>query len=72
MPFGKTLTLLGLTLTAVGLLLWLGGSTWLGWFGRLPGDIRIERPGFRFYAPWVSMLLVSLVLSGLLWLWRLG
>lgn len=67
---GKTLVFLGLLLAAFGAFLWLGGGSLLGWFGRLPGDIRIERPGFRFYAPIVSMLLVSVVLSVLLWLWR--
>ncbi|UOQ67638.1 DUF2905 family protein [Hymenobacter volaticus] len=36
----------------------------------MPGDIRIERPGFRLYAPIVSMLLISLLLSGIMWLVR--
>ena len=49
-------------MVVVGVLAWLGALTW---FGRLPGDIRVERPGFRFYAPIVSMLLVSLVLTAL-------
>jgi hypothetical protein len=35
----------------------------LGWFGRLPGDIRVEGRNFRLYFPVVSMLLVSVVLS---------
>jgi hypothetical protein len=35
----------------------------LSWFGRLPGDIRIEGPHVRVYAPIASMLLISLVLS---------
>lgn len=59
------MVLLGLLLVALGLLLiyapWL-----LSWFGRLPGDIRIERDGFRLYLPLVSILLLSLVLSLLL------
>ena len=67
---GKLLVLIGLLLATFGAFLWLGGSSLFSWFGRLPGDIRIERPGFRFYAPLMSMLLVSVVLSGLLWLWR--
>ncbi|QIX60448.1 DUF2905 domain-containing protein [Hymenobacter sp. BT18] len=67
---GKILVLLGLSLVLLGAFLWLGGGRLLGWFGHLPGDIRVERPGFRFYAPIVSMLLVSLLLSALLWLWR--
>ena len=61
-PFGLVLITLGVVLVVLGLLAWLGA---LSWFGRLPGDIRIERPGFRFYAPIVSMLLVSLLLTAL-------
>jgi hypothetical protein len=53
----------GLLLAAIGLLVWVGA---LSWFGRLPGDIRIERPGMRFYAPITSMLLLSIVVSLLL------
>jgi hypothetical protein len=57
---GPLLVALGLVLVVVGLVAWSGG---LSWFGRLPGDVRIERGSVRFYAPIVSMLLVSLVLS---------
>ncbi|MDF7810803.1 DUF2905 domain-containing protein [Hymenobacter sp. YC55] len=67
---GKTLVLLGLAVAALGSFLWLGGGSLLSWFGRLPGDIRVERPGFRLYAPIVSMLLISLLLSGIMWLVR--
>lgn len=38
--------------------------------GRLPGDIVVERPGFRFYLPITTMLLVSLLLSLIAWLFR--
>jgi Protein of unknown function (DUF2905) len=55
----------GLVLVAVGLLWpWLGK---LG-LGRLPGDIVIERGDFRFYFPIVTCLVVSLVVSLILWL----
>ncbi|UYZ64716.1 DUF2905 domain-containing protein [Hymenobacter weizhouensis] len=70
MQTGKLLVLLGLLLVALGAFLWLGGGSLFSWFGRLPGDIRVERPGFRFYAPLASMLLVSLLLSAVLWLVR--
>lgn len=50
----------GAVLVLVGLLAWQGG---LGWFGRLPGDVRIERESTRVYVPWVSMLVVSIVLT---------
>lgn len=57
---GLSLVLAGLAIAAVGLLVWSGA---LSWFGRLPGDIRVERPTVRFYAPITSMVVVSLVLS---------
>ena len=57
----------GLALLAAGLLWpWLSK---LG-LGRLPGDIRIEREGFTFYFPLVTGLLVSAVISLVLWLLR--
>jgi len=39
-------------------------------FGRLPGDFRIEREGFTFYFPLTSGLIVSLIVSLILWLLR--
>ena len=62
---GMFLVTIGVAIILVGLLVWSGG---LGWFGRLPGDIRIERPNVRVYVPIVSMLLVSVGLSLLLYL----
>lgn len=67
---GKLLVLLGLGIVLLGAFLWLDGGSLLGWFGRLPGDVRVERPGFRLYAPFVSMLLISLLLSLIMWLVR--
>lgn len=56
-----------------GVLLILIGVAW-PWlsklpFGRLPGDIVVERENFRFYFPLATALLVSVVLSLLLWWW---
>lgn len=62
----RSLVVLGLVLVALGLLLYASPSIPL--LGKLPGDIRIERPGFRFYLPITSCLLVSALLSGALWL----
>jgi hypothetical protein len=64
---GSVLVSIGLGLVALGVLAWLGA---LSWFARLPGDIRVERPGFRLYAPLVSMLIVSLAISLLMTLIR--
>lgn len=65
---GKTLVTLGLGLVVVGLILWSGFGR--DWIGRLPGDIRIERGGSRFYFPVTTCILASVVLSLILWLFR--
>jgi hypothetical protein len=57
----------GIAVVLVGLIVWSGGLTW---FGRLPGDIRIERETTRVYIPFASMLVVSLLLSLFMYLWR--
>ena len=57
------IVLAGVVLVLVGLAVWSGA---LGWFGRLPGDIRIERDSMRIYIPLASMLLISVVLTLLL------
>lgn len=65
METGRWLVVLGVLLVLLGLL-WTYAPKLLGWFGHLPGDIRLEREGFRLYFPLTSMLLLSLVLSLLL------
>ena len=62
---GRTLIVLGVLLAALGVILSFAPSLPLG---RLPGDLRIERPGLRVYLPITSSLLVSAVLSGAVWL----
>lgn len=58
----------GLALAAVGGLLILSGRfPWLR-LGRLPGDIAVERPNFRFYFPLGTSILISVLLSLVLWL----
>jgi hypothetical protein len=64
---GPLLVAVGVGLVVVGMLVWSGA---LAWFGRLPGDIRIERDSVRVYIPLVSMLLVSAALSLILYLIR--
>ena len=49
----------GIAMVVIGAIAWAGG---LSWFGRLPGDIRVERENVRVYAPIVSMLIISVVL----------
>ncbi|NOX55874.1 MAG: DUF2905 domain-containing protein [Planctomycetes bacterium] len=62
--FGKLLILLGAVLVAVGVLLW--GLGRIGFHG-LPGDIRYEGEHVRVYFPIVTCLVLSVLLSGLLW-----
>ncbi len=64
---GLTLIILGFGLVVAGLLVWSGG---LSWFGRLPGDVRWEGERARVYIPIVSMIVVSLALSVLAWIFR--
>ncbi len=65
----KLLIAAGVLLIVLGLLAWAFQGR-LGWLGRLPGDIRIERENFRFYFPVTTMILLSLALSAVLWLVR--
>lgn len=64
---GKLVIAIGGVLVLVGLAIWLFGDK-LSWVGSLPGDIKIERPGFSFYIPITTMILFSLGLSGLMWI----
>jgi membrane protein implicated in regulation of membrane protease activity len=63
---GRLLIVFGVLLVIAGLLLTLGGR--IPWLGRLPGDIHIERGSWTFYFPIATSLLVSVVLSLLLYL----
>jgi hypothetical protein len=61
-------------LIGLGIALVIAGIAW-PWLqklplGRLPGDIMIERPGFKMFFPFMTMLIVSIVLSILMWLFR--
>lgn len=58
---------MGIGLVVAGLVLWSGG---LSWFGRLPGDLRWETDRTRLYFPIGSLVVVSLVLSLLAWIFR--
>ena len=66
---GRFLILIGAVILLVGgVLLWIAKAPGLGWLGRLPGDIYIERKKFTFYFPLTTGLLISLILSLILWL----
>jgi len=65
---GKFLVIVGLLIAAVGVLIWSGFGR--GWLGRLPGDIHYTRDNFSFHFPIVTCLLLSLLLSLVLWFFR--
>lgn len=63
----RLLIILGAVLLVAGLLWpWLAKLP----FGRLPGDIHIERENFSFHFPLMTSILVSLLITLILWLWR--
>jgi hypothetical protein len=65
---GKLLVIVGVVLVAAGGLIWSGVGR--GWIGRLPGDIHYTKGNFGFYFPVVTCLLLSIVLTLILRLFR--
>ena len=66
---GKGLIVLGGVVFLIGCLVYFEGSK-LGFLGRLPGDIRIERENFNFYFPITTMILISVLINVAIRLWR--
>ena len=65
---GKPLIIMGLIIVAIGVIVSLAGK--IPWLGRLPGDIHIKKENFTFYFPLATSILISLLVSFLLWLFR--
>lgn len=65
---GKTLIIIGVVAIVIGALLMLSGK--LPWLGRLPGDFSIKNENFSFYFPLTTCIIISAVISLLLWLFR--
>lgn len=65
---GRFLVIIGIVVVVVGLILWSGFAP--KWLGRLPGDIRIERGNSAFYFPIVTCIIISIVLSLILSIFR--
>lgn len=65
---GKSLLIIGAVIAAIGALLMLSGK--MPWLGRLPGDIYIRRENFSFSFPLTTCILLSAVISLILWLLR--
>lgn len=66
---GMMLILSGLAIMAVGAFLYFGGT--ISWLGNLPGDIRILRPGYRIYIPITTSILLSILVTLILYLIRM-
>jgi hypothetical protein len=65
-PIGKILIVGGAVMIVFG----LAASGKLGPLGKLPGDIMIERENFKFYFPLATSILISAILSAILWFFR--
>lgn len=65
---GKFLTVAGLLIALAGVIIWSGIGK--GWFGRLPGDVNYSKGDFHFYFPIGTCLVLSALLTLLLWLFR--
>jgi hypothetical protein len=57
----------GMILILIGALIWFFHDK-LGWFGHLPGDIRIKKENYSFYFPLTTMIIISVVVSLIIWL----
>lgn len=65
---GRPLIIMGLIIVAVGIIISFAGK--IPWLGRLPGDIHVKRENFTFYFPLATSILLSVIISFLLWLFR--
>lgn len=65
---GWILVIIGLLVAGIGVV-WLTAPS-IPLLGKLPGDIRIERENFNFYFPLTTCILLSLLLTGIMWLVR--
>ena len=63
---GKWIIVAGVIIVIAGILVYFFHEK-LSWIGRLPGDIRIEKESFRFYFPVTTMILLSLLITLIIW-----
>jgi uncharacterized membrane-anchored protein YitT (DUF2179 family) len=59
---GKYILIVGVIIVVAGILIYFFHD-YFKWIGRLPGDIRVERGNFKFYFPLATMIILSLVLT---------
>jgi len=65
---GKLLLMIGISIALLGLVLMLAGKLHIPWLGNLPGDLSFRSKNFSFYFPITTCLLVSIVLSVIIWI----
>ena len=65
---GKSLIIIGIFIALIGALLLLSARLKIPFLGRLPGDILIKKENFTFYFPLVTSIIVSMILSLILYL----
>jgi len=66
---GKYIIIIGGAIIIIGILIYFFHDK-LHWIGRLPGDIRIEKENFHFYFPIATMIILSVLISAILWIIR--
>jgi hypothetical protein len=65
---GKLLLIIGFVIALLGLLFMLAGKFNISWLGHLPGDFFFKGKSFSFYFPLTTSLLVSIILSVIMWI----
>ena len=65
---GRTLIFLGIVIIALGVLFIFGGK--IPWLGHLPGDLHLHRGRFSFYFPMTTCIVISVLISLVLYLFR--
>lgn len=66
---GKLVIIAGIVIILIGIIIYFAGDK-LNFFGRLPGDVNVEKENFKFYFPITTMILLSIVVSLILWIIR--
>lgn len=66
---GKYIIAIGSAIVLVGVIIYFMGNK-MDWIGNLPGDIRIEKENFRFYFPLTTLLIFTLVLNFVIYIFR--
>ena len=67
-PLGKVLIVTGALILVAGIILSVGGGRYFSFLGRLPGDIRYESEHSRFYFPITTCIIISIVLTAIMYL----